>query len=112
MLVNVIAIVSRTETMQMLSLVEVEVVVNNDVGPDGTIVRSSSPYLLMATPRITQSSAQVAMKFNDRQQIAFERHEWKRCVGVRSMRWVGSRTRALSLIGLLASDCILLYCCR
>ncbi|KAF1335684.1 hypothetical protein FI667_g1254, partial [Globisporangium splendens] len=68
---------------------EVHVVVDNSQHED-TSTRSGADYQMMSTPRVLQpsTSRRSAFHLNDRQQIAFERHEWKRCVGIRSVRWV------------------------
>lgn len=88
---------------------------SDDAAQDGTSARAGSQYLLMATPRPSQPSVQVAMKFNDRQQIAFERHEWKRCIGVRTMRWVRLPVNSTGLCGqcIAGSDIVIvIYCIR
>ncbi|TYZ58114.1 hypothetical protein PybrP1_011668 [[Pythium] brassicae (nom. inval.)] len=60
------------------------------VTQDGASAHSGSNYHSFATPRAVQPGgpSHGASKLSDRQRVAFERHEWKRCIGARLVRWV------------------------
>ncbi|KAF4047304.1 HECT domain-containing protein [Phytophthora infestans] len=57
----------------------------------GDSTRSASNYLLMSPPRVAwirSLNAVYSGDLTDRQLVARERHQWKRCIGGQSVRWV------------------------
>ncbi|KAH7479101.1 E3 ubiquitin-protein ligase SMURF1 [Phytophthora ramorum] len=75
--------------------------------PQGEISqRSASNYLLMSSPRaawIRGLNALPSEDLTDRQLIARERHQWKRCIGGQHVRWVNVPFEALQVSKALCS---------